>query len=210
MQAGKVATEIGLAVQVDVEGQEVDELPDVEVLGRREVGIAHERGRSAVLHDVGERAHEFPHPLRAVPADDVGRDLVTDQKPEKGRMTAAVLRRRAHRAADLGDDVLAIEKADVLRPRDRDEHPDATLGRPVEEPARRHRERSEAVRADLDHEREVTLEDVVLREGEAVRGGRERPVRDAPEVELVVTDEEEFPADGGRPAVEHGQRCPLR
>ena len=124
-------------------------------------------------------------------------------------MTAAVLRRRAHRAADLGDDVLAIEKADVLRPRDRDEHPDATLGRPVEEPARRHRERSEAVRADLDHEREVTLEDVVLREGEAVRGGRERPVRDAPEVELVVTDEEEFPADGGRPAVEHGQRCPL-
>jgi len=28
--------------------------------------------------------------------------------------------------------------------------------------------------------------------------------------ELVVADEEEFPADGGRPAVEHGQRCPLR
>ena len=125
-------------------------------------------------------------------------------------MIAAVLRRGAHGTAYLCHQLAPVEEGDMLRPWDRHQDPDAVLGGPVEQPARRNGERAQAVRPDLDHEAEITLERLLLREREPVRRRGERPVRDAPEVELVVTDEEELAADGGGPAVERGQGCPLR
>ena len=46
LQPREVAAEVGLAVQVDVEGDEVEEVGEVEVLGRREVGVADQRARA--------------------------------------------------------------------------------------------------------------------------------------------------------------------
>ena len=45
LQPAEIAAEGLLAVQVDVERDEVEELRQVEVLGGREVGVAHQRAR---------------------------------------------------------------------------------------------------------------------------------------------------------------------
>jgi hypothetical protein len=196
-------------MQVDVEGHEVEELGQIEILGGREVGVADERPRGLLLDVADQPAQEFAHPLRPVPANDIGRDLVADEQPEEGRVAAEVLCRRPHGATDLRHDVLAVEKADVLRPRNGDQHAQSVLGRPVEQPARRDREGAERVGPQLRHQPEVGLDHVLGREGEAVRRHSERAVGHAPDVELVVADEEELAAHGNGRAIERRSGSPL-
>src|SRR5262245_47836817 len=115
-------------MEVDVEGDEVHEVGDVEIFGGWEVGVADERLRAPSLHLVAQDTQELAHPLRAVPAYDVGRDLVADQEAEQGRMATAGVGGGAHRAADLRAHILAVEEADVLGPGHRDQHAEAMPG----------------------------------------------------------------------------------
>ena len=210
LEPREVAAEVDLAVEVDVEGDEVDEVGHVEVLGGRKVGVAHQRGGRALLHLVAQRAQEVAHAIGSVPAHDVGRHLVADEEAEERGMVAAGLARGAHGAADLRHQGLVVEEADVLRPRDGDQHAQPVLGGAVEEPARRHGEGAEAVHAELRHEPEVGLQRRLVGKGKAVPGDPERPVGDAAQVELVVAHEEELAPDGGRRVVERRSGGALR
>src|ERR1700687_5086890 len=88
VQARQVPAELGLRMQIDVEGQEVGEV-GLEVLGGGEVGVAHQGGRLDALDHAGRLPQEPGDPLRPVPADDVGRDLVADQERAHRGMAAA-------------------------------------------------------------------------------------------------------------------------
>ncbi len=159
----------------------------------------------------------------AVPADDVRRDLVADQEGADRRVIPAGLDHVRDGAPDGVRDLLRVEEADVLRPRDPDEDPEVALGGHVEQPAGRGGEEPEAVGPQLGHQGEVPLDDVGGGISIAIRVRGKRAVGDPPERNLVISSEEELPAhfqpgagagglrapDGARPRVEpHGPNPP--
>ena len=124
-------------------------------------------------------------------------------------MSAQVGGRRTDCTADLRDQILAVEEADVLGPGDGHQDAQPVLRCPIEQPARRHGERPQRVGAQLCHEPEVGLENALAREGKAVIRGSERAVRHAADVELMIADEEELAADGDGHAIERRSGSPL-
>src|SRR5580765_2601484 len=109
MQPIEVPAEIRLAVQVDVEREEVGE-PGLEILRGRKIGVAHERLRVDLLDHAHELAKKPGHSRRAVPADDVGRNLVADHVSGHCGMARALLHRARHRSSDVTYYLLRIEE----------------------------------------------------------------------------------------------------
>lgn len=123
LEAPEIASELFDAVQVHVEGEEI-EARDLEVLGHREVGVGYQRLGVDLLDLVCERAQESPDAGRLVPADHVRRDLVPDEEGEQGpRRVAQGAGGVPHAAPDLPSFGAGIEEAEMLRPRDSDQEP---------------------------------------------------------------------------------------
>ena len=78
--------------------------------------------------------------------------------------------------ADLGLDDFAVEKRDMLRPGQPDQHPHPGLGRQIEQPDRRYGEDAHRVRAGAAHQREVALDRGTLGKLRAMRPRGERTV----------------------------------
>jgi hypothetical protein len=203
LEPSDVPTQVRLAVEVDVERDEVREAL-VEVLRHREVRVRDERVGIDGPRLVGELSEEPLDAPGLVPAHDLRRDLVAH---EQGQQIAGILQRRrrlAHGAPDAGPLHPRVQEADVLGPR----HPDhqAKLERrgQVAEPWRRHVVQPQRVGAELRKQREVELDDRLLGERLAGVTDPERPVRHSPNEELPACLDEK------RARRADPLHCPLR
>jgi hypothetical protein len=191
VQPGDIAAEGILVVQIDVEAQEIGEIGR-QILGRRKVGVADQRPRVLAPHQRDELLQERPNRLGAVPADHVGRDLVADEIGEHRWMPPA----RPHPAGDRRTDLLlylgAVEKRDVLRPRQADQHLEPGGLGEIEQPDRRHGEHAQRVDPGAAHQREVALDHRALRKLRAVAAGSERTVGHSLDKVLGLAREEKL------------------
>ena len=193
VQPIEVAAEIRLAVQVDVEGEKVGEL-GLEILRGRKIGVAHERARVDLLDHAHELAQKAGDPRGAVPADDVGRNLVADHVGRHRGMARARLHRVRHRSSDVRRHLLRVEEAHVLGPGDSHQQAHAAAGGEVEHVAGRDGEGPEGIGPELGDQVEVPSDGVPVGKLRAQRVRRERPVGDALEEYLVGAGEEELAA----------------
>ena len=128
----------------------------------------------------------------AVPAHHIGRDLIADQIGEDRRVTIASPYSGDHRLADLLLGCRAVEKGDVLRPRQSDEDLQTGQLRGIEQPGRRHREDPDGVDAGFGHQCEIGIDDRVFGELRPVTAGWEGAVSDAFDEVLFVADKKEL------------------
>ncbi len=157
LQAPEVGAQVGFAVQVDVEGAHV-EAAHVEVLGRREVHVGHERVRRHGLDVVVELPQEAFDAGVAVPAHDRRRNLVAHGQHQRGRMRGHATRRGHHPLPHLARERGVVEERDVLRPRDADHHAQAVPRGGVEQAFGRHGVGAHRVEAGGGHQREVVVD----------------------------------------------------
>ena len=163
LQPGEIAAERALVVQIDVEAEEVGEV-DREVLGRREVRIAHKPARIDGLHRLHQPNQERAYALRAMPTHHIRRNLVADEVGEDRGMPRKPTNRRGDVLQDLGLSFPTVEKSDVLRPRNPHQHSQPCLGGLVQEPDRRHREDAHDRGAHLRHQPEIPHDHIAFRE----------------------------------------------
>ena len=131
MQPVEIPPEVLLAVKIHVEGEEVGEV-GLQVFRGGEVGVA-DKGRGIdALGDIHQLTQESADPWRAVPANDVRRDLVSYEVRRHGRMPAARFHRFSDRASDALGQLLRVEETDVLRPGDPREHAQVAVARQVQ------------------------------------------------------------------------------
>src|SRR5271166_4436345 len=89
---------------------------------RREVGITDERFGVFVSDACDKPSDEAAHRFGAVPAYDVGRDLVADEVAEDTRVAPTVAHPGGYSFPNVGLGRSAVEKCNVLRPRKSDEN----------------------------------------------------------------------------------------
>ena len=193
VQTREVVLQALLRLEVDVEGGKVEE-GQLEVLRRGVVHVGDERVGVFGLDRLVEVVQEALDAAIAVPARNLGRDLVADRVAEHGRVAGGGV----GRLLDAADDRLAVraalEEGDVVLPRDADHHAEVVLGGEIEQPGRRHGVGPDRVDPVRGHGREVALDRLSGRELVAGLVARERPVRDAPDVELLVAEPEKLSA----------------
>ena len=197
VQPPDIARERPLVVQIDVEADEIGEI-DGQVFGRRKVGVADQRLRVLSSDQGDEALQKAPHRLGAVPADHIGRDLVADQIGEDRRMARAGANPGDHRRADIRLGRAAVEKGDVLRPGQPDQHPQPRHLGGVEQPERRHREHPDRVDPGFAHQREIPVDDRGFGKRRAVAADPEGAVGDALDEMLALAGEKELAADPDR------------
>ena len=196
LQAGEVAPQVGLRVEVDVERADVEERQR-QVLGRWVVHVGQQRLRRRRLHVVVELAQEAFDAGLAVPADDGGGNLVAEGEDEGG----GVVRQLAHAgddvAADAAAEIRVVEEREVLRPGQPHHHAQAVPRRRVEEAGIGRRVGADGVQPRFPHAREVVRDGCRRRELAPRRVGCEGAVGDALDEEAVAPCREELAVDGG-------------
>ena len=184
LQPREIALELLAALEVDVEGEEV-EARQPQVLGRGEVDVGDQRAGVLLPGGAAQAREKALDPRAPLPAHDRRRDLVSDRVAEHGRVTRARPDRRAYRLLDpVGG--ARVEKRDVLLPGDPDHDQQAMLLREVEQPRLRRRVHPHSVDAGARHLGEVRGGGLSIES--AVRVRAERPVRDALDDQLLLAE----------------------
>ena len=124
VESSQIAFKLLGSLQVDVEGDDVDRIK-AEIFGGRIVDVGDQRSGVLHLHGPTETCQKALDPGRAIPADDLSGNFVTDGVAEHGGMPGT--------GADTGPDPLldrrprltVIEEGDVLLPGEPDHHPEA-------------------------------------------------------------------------------------
>jgi hypothetical protein len=137
LQPEQVTPERPGVVQVDVEGREVQER-QVEVLGRRIVGVGDQAIGIDLLADVGQFPEEALDPPAPVPAHDVGRDLVGDAVGEDATVPAAAPGGPPHGLPRLRLRGRAFQETEVFGPGHIDQHLEAVFAGALEQPVGGH------------------------------------------------------------------------
>jgi hypothetical protein len=202
LQASEVSLEVGPAVQVDVESEEVGVLRQ-EVFRGGKTGVGVEDVGVFALGPVDQFLEELGDALGSEPAHHVAGDLVADEVAEDGGVAAVGVDRRDDGLLDLTPDLPLVEELDVLGPRDGDEAADAVLRAGVEEPPRRHIVDAHEVDARVAHQREVGARFVRRAEMHPLRVGREWSVGRALDEKLAVALEEKLGLNADRSAEIH-------
>ena len=154
LQSREVRAQFGLAMQVDVEGADVEER-QVEEFGRRKVDVREQaagRRRLRVLEQVVEKVFDAH---AAVPAHHPGRDFVAERKRQHCRMVPELGDLRGDLAANRPLQAAIVEKRDVLRPRHPDHDAQSVPRGFVEQIAVRRRVGADGVEAETRHQTEV-------------------------------------------------------
>ena len=196
LQAGEVAPEVRLGVQVDVERADVEERQR-QVLGRRVVHVGQQRLGRRRLHVVVELANEALDAGLAVPADDGGGNLVAEGEDEGGGVAGQLAHPRDDVLADAAAEVGVVEERDVLRPGQADHHAQPVARGLVEHPGSGHGVGADGVEARFPHPREVRRDDVGRGELVARGVGCEGAVRDALDEKPITPERQELAVDGG-------------
>jgi hypothetical protein len=202
LEPPQIRLQAGLRLETDVERDEVQERK-LQILGGRVIDVCDERVAVLVLDRAVEPLEVPLDLLASVPPDERGRDLVAKRVAEERRMAGAHAGLLAHPPLDLAGVLSVNEKADVLLGRQADHDPKPVALRGVEKRARRNGMRDpHAVQAACRDLCEVALDDLEVPVLLAVRVRPERPVRNAPDVKLLIAREHELatnvrPDDGG-------------
>ena len=196
LQAGEVAPQVRLGVQVDVERADVEERQR-QVLGRRVVHVGQERLRGRRLHVVVELANEALDPGLPVPPDDGGGNLVAEGEDEGGGVAGQLADPRDDVFADAAAEVGVVEERDVLRPGQADHHAQPVTRGRVEEVRVGRGVGADGVQAGFAHLGEVVRDDGGGWELASRRVRREGAVGDALDGEAPVPDGQELAVDDG-------------
>ena len=201
LQPGEVLFKIALPLEIDVVGDEID-IARKQKFRRRITGETEERPRIGRAGDADEFLDKLDDVLRPEPAHDGKGDLVPHVVTED-RLVPRVLRHaRADRLLDLPADFSVVQKLDVLRPRDRNEHPQPELPREIEEPPRRHVINAQEIDPHLRHQREIAPRLFRIAHKIPRRIRRERPIGHALDEPLPRALEKEL-----RPHADRQKRC---
>ena len=136
LETSQVAFKILPAVQVDIEGQEIDILRQ-KILGRGVARVGVEGAGILAACDVDQVLDELRHALGSKPADHRGGDLVAEQVAEDRVMPFVLPYCIDHGLLDRGPYLGIIEELDMLHPGDAEEHTDAVLQAEIKEPTGR-------------------------------------------------------------------------
>ena len=193
LQPRHVRFEPVLRFQVDVEAHEIQER-QLEILGGGIVHVSDESPRVFVPHDAGEALEVALHAVAAEPASQRRRDFVAERVAEQRGMAGAGAHFGADQCLDVGRAAAIDQIADVLLGRKADHDAEAVALGDVEQRAGRHRV-GDANGGDpiVRHGGEVPFHHREVEVLAAVGGGREGPVGDATDVQLLVADEQELP-----------------
>ena len=116
LQARDVAFEIRAAFQIDVEAVEIDVRWE-EIFRRRITRVAVERTRIGGARDGDQLFEKLDDAARAEPAHHRGGHFIPDEVSEDRRMPRVLRHGLADRPHDLPAQTPAVQKLDVLRPR---------------------------------------------------------------------------------------------
>ncbi len=205
LQAGEVAVEVVLAVQVDIEGDEVAVLRE-EVFGGRVARVGEQGAGIGLASDLDQLLDKLGDLARAEPADHGCRNFVSHEVAEDGGVAGIFGDAVADGFFRLVADFSIVEKFEVFGPGDRDEGADAAFGAEVEEPARGDIVDADEVDARLDHEVEIGGGLGGSSEMLALGIGGERAVGGAFDEKLFVAFEEKFRAHAHGQQIAHGGR----
>ena len=124
LQPEHVVAERRMVVQIDVEGHEIEE-GEIEILRGGVAGVGDQAVGVGLLDHVPQLREESLDAPRAVPADDIGRDLVADVIGQDAGMISTGFGRAADAPARIGLGPATLEEADVRGPGDvhEDGHP---------------------------------------------------------------------------------------
>ncbi len=154
LQPGEIRAQLRFAMQVDIEGADVQER-QVEKFGRREVHIREQCIRHRILGALEQRAEKPLDTQAPVPADDSGWDLVAQREQGDRGMFPEL--------ANLGDDLFRdgsvrgaiVEKRHVLHPGDAHHHTQPVAAGLVEQLQPRGRVEADGIDAEGCHLPEV-------------------------------------------------------
>ena len=206
LQAREIADEVALAMEINIVAVEID-LARQQVFGRRKIRVGRERARVVLLDDADEPVEEFLHARRAVPAHEVGRNFIVDEKAEHGRVTGVGDGGLGHVALDRPHGLTIVEEEDALVPRNGDHDADALGQCQIEEPPRGGVIDADDIDAEFAHEAQIERGFFRCRQLRAVwRGGTERSVGHALQVKFLVTFEKKLRARDKARKFSHGWR----
>ena len=157
LQSGKIGAKLRLSMEIEVETTDVVAV-QVQVLGWRIVHIGQEAIRHSLLAHVVEISEELLDAALAVPAHDIGRDLVADGEEQRGRMCRQSFNRGGHLLPDLAHESRIAQEGDVLRPGHTHDHAQPVARGGVEQCSRWHGIDPHRVDARFDHEPEVFVD----------------------------------------------------
>ncbi len=192
LQPREVRAQLGLAVQIHVEGEDVEER-EIEEFRRRKVDVREQavgRGRLALFVQDAEITFDA---LPAVPAHDTGWNFVAQREGQDRGMVAQLGHLLDDLVADPPAERAVVEERDVLRPGQPDHHAQIVTRRLVEQIAARRRVQTDRIDAEARHQAEVFGDLGYRRELIAGGIGRERPVRDALDEEPRLAEAQKFP-----------------
>ena len=195
LQAAEIIDEVFFAMEIDVVTVEID-LAGQQIFRGRKVGVGGEGEGVVAFDDADERVEELFHPPRAVPAHEIGWNLIIDEKTEQGRMTGIGLCRFRNVALNGGDSLAIVEKEHTLVPGNGNHHTQAVALGEIQKPAGRRVINAQDIDPEFAHQQEI--------EGHALRRGKVRPafrlrpkrtISDAVQVEFIFAFEEKLGPD---------------
>ena len=205
LQAREVAVEIVLAVEIDIESDEVAVLR--EQVFRWRVARVGEQGLGiGFAADVDELFDELRDLARAEPANHRGGNFVANEVAENGGMPCVFGNPVAHSFLGCVADGAVVKKFQMLGPRDRNQGTDAEFLAEIEKPTRRHIVNAHEIHPGLAHQFEINAGFFRIAEMLPLGIGRERPVGYAFDEKLFVALEEKLRTDTHGLRIAHGRR----
>ena len=191
VQAGQVSIQAFLRFQINVEAGEIEE-GELKVFGGRIIDIGHQALRVLCFHSIVEAFQKAFQFAPTVPANDRGRDFVADGVAKNRRMPCAGSDFGAHHLLNHTGAFAVIEKGH--RPLDRKARhdPQTVPLRRVQQPERRRRVGAHRVHSIGRHLLKVVFHHLRRRKFLPLVIWAEGSVSDASNIQLFVTDKNEF------------------
>ena len=207
LQTREVATELGLSMQIDVVGEDVERI-EFEVLSGREVYVRQQAIGCSRLHVLVELAQEPLDPSVSVPTDDPRRDLVAQREEERRGVRCNPAHGRDGVEFDASREPSVVEKWDVLRPRQSDHHAETVPEGRVEQGVRRRRVGAHRVDARGRHQSKVLLDALCRRKLRSLAVWSERAVGHSFDQDTTPVDLEELAVHVRAGHLHRGNRPP--
>src|SRR6266849_4240064 len=191
LEPRQVHAEVAALVQVDVEGENVNER-EFQVFGGGEIGVGDKALGVLLLSDVIELPQKGFHFSRAMPPNDRGRDLLPHAVHQDGRVAPAGCHAFFNLAQHLFSDARLLQETDVLHPWHECDDSEVILLGLIQEGNRGNCVCQDRIDPSRAHEHKILLHVSGLRELVPLAIGREGAIGDSLDEELVVAQEQKF------------------
>ena len=194
LQAQKVALELRLIVQVNVEAEKIDVLRE-QIFRRRKSGVGIKNVRIDCAPDANEMFHKLDHAMHAKPARHRARNFVAHQVTEHRRVSDITRHRRPHHFRDLVANPSFAQELNVLFPRKSDQDAHTLRKTFFQKPSRRRMINPQHVDSDLAHHAKIDIDALWRSERVAFLVRLEWPIRRSLDEKFTIAFEKEFRDD---------------